>query len=166
MSGSWTSMSTSDGPPRRARASASSPVLAASTEYPRMRSSAQVSLRLFSLSSTTRTAGSRTISPRNVGTARMLWICHPVEMSFAHACDAHRTDRETVMRRRRDVGLRRLEVFRSCTDREISRILSLADQIPVAAGHVIIRWGERTREFYVLLEGKASVTRGTQILGV
>lgn len=70
------------------------------------------------------------------------------------------------MRRHRDVGLRRLEVFRSCTDREVSRILSLADQIPVAAGHVIIRWGERTRDFYVLLEGKASVTRGTQILGV
>ena len=69
------------------------------------------------------------------------------------------------MRRRRDVGLRRLEVFRSCTDREVSRILSLADQIPVASGHVIIRWGEQTKEFYILLEGKASVSRGGQLLG-
>jgi CRP-like cAMP-binding protein len=70
------------------------------------------------------------------------------------------------MRRRQDGGLRRLDAFRGCSDHELSRVLSLADRIPVAPGHVIVRWGERTREFYILLEGKASVTRGDRLLDV
>lgn len=71
------------------------------------------------------------------------------------------------MRRRQEPGrLRKLDAFRGCTDRELSRILSLSDRIPVAPGHVIVRWGERTKEFYILLDGKASVTRGDKLLSV
>lgn len=68
------------------------------------------------------------------------------------------------MRRRQDAGLRRLDPFRSCSDREISRVLALADRIPVSPGHVVVRWGERTKDFYILLDGRASVTRGDKLL--
>jgi CRP/FNR family cyclic AMP-dependent transcriptional regulator len=42
---------------------------------------------------------------------------------------------------------------------ELSQVASIADEIDLPADKVLIREGERGREFFVLLEGKAEVAR-------
>jgi CRP-like cAMP-binding protein len=50
-------------------------------------------------------------------------------------------------------------LFAGLSKRELGQIASLADEIDLPAGKVLIREGERGREFFVLLEGEAEVTR-------
>ena len=69
------------------------------------------------------------------------------------------------MRRRSD-GLRQLPLLRSCTDRELSRLLSTADELPVAAGRVLVREGAEPGDLYLLLAGRATITRGDRLLRV
>jgi CRP/FNR family transcriptional regulator, cyclic AMP receptor protein len=70
------------------------------------------------------------------------------------------------MRRRRDDRLRRLPMFRGASDREVARVLALADLLDVASQHVLVREGEYTSEFYVVVTGQASVTRGDKLLAL
>lgn len=70
------------------------------------------------------------------------------------------------MRRRRDDRLRRLPLFRGSSDQEMARVLALADVLDVASQHVLVREGEFTSEFYVLVTGQASVTRGDRLLAL
>ena len=54
--------------------------------------------------------------------------------------------------------LRGVSLFSACSNRELARIASLADEIEVPEGRVLIRQGEPGREFFVIVEGKAKVS--------
>jgi CRP-like cAMP-binding protein len=53
----------------------------------------------------------------------------------------------------------RVPLFAGLSKTEIGKIASLADEIDLPADKVLIREGERGREFFVLLDGEAEVTR-------
>lgn len=56
--------------------------------------------------------------------------------------------------------LRGVSLFSACSKRELSRIASLADQIDVPKGKVLTREGEPGSEFFVVIEGQATVIVG------
>jgi CRP/FNR family transcriptional regulator, cyclic AMP receptor protein len=55
--------------------------------------------------------------------------------------------------------IRHVPLFSQCSKRELAQIAGLADEIDLREGKVLIREGERGREFFVLLEGSAEVTK-------
>jgi CRP/FNR family transcriptional regulator, cyclic AMP receptor protein len=54
--------------------------------------------------------------------------------------------------------LRQVPEFKSCTDRELSELARLVDEVDVPEGHVLIREGEIGREAFVIIDGWAAVT--------
>jgi CRP-like cAMP-binding protein len=50
-------------------------------------------------------------------------------------------------------------LFAGLSKSEIGQVASIADEIDLPADKVLIREGERGREFFVLLEGEVEVTR-------
>lgn len=74
-------------------------------------------------------------------------------------------------RRRRDPKIERLSqvsLFSACSKRDLSRIATLAEEIEVPAGRVLIRQGDTGREAFVVLEGRAKATirgKGSATLG-
>jgi CRP-like cAMP-binding protein len=56
-------------------------------------------------------------------------------------------------------------LFEGCSKRELSVIAALADELEVSEGSTLIWEGDRGREFFVILEGEARVTRGDRRLG-
>ncbi len=57
-----------------------------------------------------------------------------------------------------------MPLFAGLSKRELGQVASLADEIDLPAGKLLIREGERGREFFVLLEGEAEVTRKGKML--
>jgi CRP/FNR family transcriptional regulator, cyclic AMP receptor protein len=55
--------------------------------------------------------------------------------------------------------IRRVPLFANCSKRELVQIAQLADEIDLRKEKVLIREGERGREFFVLLEGEVEVTK-------
>ena len=53
----------------------------------------------------------------------------------------------------------RVPLFAGLSKRELGQVASIADEIDLPAEKVLIREGERGREFFVLLEGEADVAR-------
>jgi CRP-like cAMP-binding protein len=53
----------------------------------------------------------------------------------------------------------KVPLFAGLSRRELGQVASIADEIDLPEDKVLIREGERGREFYVLLEGEAEVTR-------
>jgi CRP-like cAMP-binding protein len=53
----------------------------------------------------------------------------------------------------------RVPLFAGLAKREVGQVASIADEIDLPADKVLIREGERGREFFVLLEGEVEVTR-------
>ena len=61
----------------------------------------------------------------------------------------------------RDAKLKRLAkvpLFAQCTKTDLSRIASLADELEVPAGRVLMRQGEDGHECFVILSGRARVS--------
>jgi CRP-like cAMP-binding protein len=56
--------------------------------------------------------------------------------------------------------IKRVPLFAKCSKAELRRIASIADEIDLAAGRVVIREGRRGSEFFVLIEGAVEVTAG------
>src|ERR687888_519360 len=54
--------------------------------------------------------------------------------------------------------LRGVSLFSACSGRELNRIASLADEIDVPPGRVLVRQDDPGREFFVIVEGKAKVS--------
>jgi CRP/FNR family transcriptional regulator, cyclic AMP receptor protein len=52
-----------------------------------------------------------------------------------------------------------VSLFAGLSRSELGRVASIADEIDLPADKVLIREGERGREFFVLLEGEAEVAR-------
>ncbi len=65
-----------------------------------------------------------------------------------------------MLRRNEKVELvRHVPLFSQCSKRELAEIAGIADEIDLREGKVLIREGERGREFFVLLDGSAEVTK-------
>jgi CRP/FNR family transcriptional regulator, cyclic AMP receptor protein len=58
--------------------------------------------------------------------------------------------------------LRKVPLFAHCHKRELEEIAQLADEIDLSEDKEMTRQGERGREFFVLLEGAADVTKDGQ----
>lgn len=56
--------------------------------------------------------------------------------------------------------IRHVPLFSRCSKKQLLEIASLADEIDLPEGKVIIKEGDRGREFFVLLDGGAEVIRG------
>ena len=55
--------------------------------------------------------------------------------------------------------IKRVPLFAGCSRGELGKVAQIADEIDLAAGKELIREGARGREFFVLLEGDADVTK-------
>jgi CRP-like cAMP-binding protein len=55
--------------------------------------------------------------------------------------------------------LKGVSLFERCSKKELAEIALIADEINFDAGKVLIREGERGREFFVVLDGKVEVSR-------
>jgi len=68
-----------------------------------------------------------------------------------------------VLRRNEKVELiRRVPLFANCSKHELEEIAHIADEIDLSEGKEMTREGSRGREFFVLLEGDADVTKSGQ----
>ena len=56
--------------------------------------------------------------------------------------------------------IRRVPLFASASKSELAEIASIADEIDLPEGRVVIEEGDSGREFFVLVEGSAEVERG------
>jgi CRP-like cAMP-binding protein len=54
----------------------------------------------------------------------------------------------------------RVPLFSRCSKKELEEVASIADEIDLSQGKVLTREGDRGREFFVLLEGSADVSKG------
>ena len=65
-----------------------------------------------------------------------------------------------MLRRNQKVELiRKVPLFAHCSKRELEQIAQIADEIDLRKGKEMTRQGARGREFFVLLEGDAAVTK-------
>jgi CRP-like cAMP-binding protein len=55
--------------------------------------------------------------------------------------------------------LKRVPLFEQCSKKDLQNISQIADEIDLSAGRVLIREGERGREFFVIVEGEVEVRR-------
>ena len=55
--------------------------------------------------------------------------------------------------------LSQVPMFSACSRKDLGLIARYADELAVEAGEVIVKEGDAGREFFVLVDGKASVTR-------
>ena len=55
--------------------------------------------------------------------------------------------------------IKHVPLFARCSRKQLAEIASLADEIDLPSGKVIIREGDRGREFFVLVKGTAEVRR-------
>jgi CRP-like cAMP-binding protein len=56
-------------------------------------------------------------------------------------------------------AIARVPLFAGLSKRELGQVAAIAEEFDVPADRILIREGERGREFFVLLEGEAEVTR-------
>jgi CRP/FNR family transcriptional regulator, cyclic AMP receptor protein len=59
-------------------------------------------------------------------------------------------------------AIKRAPLFADCSHSELEQIAQIADEIDLAEGKALTREGEPGREFFVLLEGEADVSRDGQ----
>lgn len=64
-----------------------------------------------------------------------------------------------LARNRKSDLIRQVPLFARCTRAEVAEIASIADELTLPDGKVLMEEGERGREFFVLLEGSAEVRR-------
>jgi CRP/FNR family transcriptional regulator, cyclic AMP receptor protein len=55
--------------------------------------------------------------------------------------------------------LKEAPLFEQCSKQELQQLAGITDQLDVKAGKVLIREGERGREFFVLVSGEVEVRR-------
>lgn len=53
-------------------------------------------------------------------------------------------------------------LFSACSRRELGKIAKAGDELTVDAGHVLVSQGDAGRECFVVIEGTATVKRGTR----
>ena len=68
------------------------------------------------------------------------------------------------MRSAKNEMLGRVPLFAACVPHELALIESIADEATVEAGRVLVREGRYGGEFFVVIEGSATATRGGEPL--
>jgi CRP/FNR family cyclic AMP-dependent transcriptional regulator len=58
----------------------------------------------------------------------------------------------------------KVPLFARCSKRELEEIARAADEIDLPEGKVLTREGDRGREFFVLVEGSAEVTKDGRVI--
>lgn len=61
--------------------------------------------------------------------------------------------------------LARVPLFSTCSKDELRKLSRRTSDIPVSEGHVLVREGERGLEFFVIVSGRAKVTRRGRKVG-
>jgi CRP/FNR family transcriptional regulator, cyclic AMP receptor protein len=61
--------------------------------------------------------------------------------------------------------LAQVPLFSACTKDELRKVARRTTDIPVAEGHVLVREGDRGLEFFVIVSGRAKVTRRGRKVG-
>jgi CRP-like cAMP-binding protein len=61
--------------------------------------------------------------------------------------------------------IRATPLFAQCSRRDLVRIAQVADELEVSAGTVLIREGERGREFFVIIRGEVEIRRKGRRVG-
>jgi CRP/FNR family cyclic AMP-dependent transcriptional regulator len=59
-------------------------------------------------------------------------------------------------------AIKHVPLFATLSKRELAAVAAIADEIDLADGKELIREGDRGREFFVLLEGSADVSKGNR----
>ena len=70
---------------------------------------------------------------------------------------------------RKDAKIDRLSqvpMFQACSRKDLGVIAKAADELSVDEGTVLVREGDAGREFYVIVDGKASVTRNGREIAI
>jgi CRP/FNR family transcriptional regulator, cyclic AMP receptor protein len=70
------------------------------------------------------------------------------------------------MRQHYEDTLRNVPMFRACTRKELVEVARLAERCIVEAGEVLVKEGTRTKEFYLIVDGKAEVSRDGETLAI
>jgi CRP-like cAMP-binding protein len=65
-----------------------------------------------------------------------------------------------MAKRERNEALANVLLFSGCSRKELASIGALTTEVEIPEGKVLAREGDAGREFYVILEGKATVTIG------
>jgi CRP-like cAMP-binding protein len=60
--------------------------------------------------------------------------------------------------------LKRVPLFAGCSKKELQRIATLADELDLREGKKLIREGEPGREFFVLVDGTAAISRKGKVV--
>lgn len=68
------------------------------------------------------------------------------------------------MSKRYEDYLRVVPMFSACTPKELSHIAQLIERLEVKSGDLLVKEGTRTREFFVIMDGHAEVTRRGEVL--
>jgi CRP-like cAMP-binding protein len=69
----------------------------------------------------------------------------------------------SVLHRNAKIDLiRRAPLFSHCSRKELEAIASIADEIDLPKNKTLIREGERGREFFIILDGAAEVSRNDE----
>jgi CRP-like cAMP-binding protein len=77
-------------------------------------------------------------------------------LTWASAAGEH----EGVLHRNAKLDLlKRVPLFERCSKKELNEVASLADEIDIAPGRTLTKEGAPGREFVVIVEGAADVTR-------
>ena len=61
--------------------------------------------------------------------------------------------------------LTRVPLFSACSRDELRRLARRTTDIPVAEGHVLVKEGDRGQEFFVIVDGRATVSRRGRKVG-
>jgi CRP/FNR family transcriptional regulator, cyclic AMP receptor protein len=61
--------------------------------------------------------------------------------------------------------LRGVQMFSACTDKELAQIARACDEVALEPDSVIVEEGAAGEEFYLVVTGEATVTRGGQPVG-
>jgi CRP-like cAMP-binding protein len=69
-----------------------------------------------------------------------------------------------ITRLRYEEFLRAVPMFSACRARELSHIAQLVERVEVKEGDILVKEGTRTREFFIVMEGRADVSRRGQTL--
>lgn len=60
--------------------------------------------------------------------------------------------------------LKRVPLFAGCSKKDLQRIATLADELDLREGKELIREGEPGREFFVLVDGTAAISRNGKVV--
>jgi CRP-like cAMP-binding protein len=70
-----------------------------------------------------------------------------------------------VLRKNAKVELiKRVPLFAHCSKKELGLVAQIADEIDLAKGKMLMKEGDRGREFFVLVEGSAHVLKNNRIV--